>query len=424
MQRIFDRTREAISISQAAYSPGRGASELILAFKLLAEKAITSQNYEFHILMLDMSRAFDTISRASVIENLKEILNPDEIHLISLLIKDVTLQVKCDNHLGRKFTTNVGSPQGDCASPLLFIFELSKALEKSKKLISSHSNSNLLKNINKDHSYCKKEEDNQETEYVFSISQEYADDCSAGSTDSNLIDKFEEQVPVHLENSNFDVNKEKTERFTVSHNGDETWKNVVFLGSKLDTESDISRRKQLASAAWSKYKNLLQNKKLPLLLRVKYFETFIGSIFLHQCGIWTLTKKLERTINVFQNNFLRWIVGTKYPKRISNTELHKITNQRPWSEVCQKRRLSLFGHTCRLPTEAPSRKALFEAIRKVKKLIGGQKKTLIGLITEDLKTVNTTISDAIIIAKDKTKFQDLVHCVMSRQKSEGQQGRI
>ena len=82
--------------------------------------------------MLDMSRAFDTIDRASVLNGLKEVLEKDEIHLISLLIKDVVLSVKCDNHIGREFTTNIGSPQGDCASPLLFIFELSKALEKSK----------------------------------------------------------------------------------------------------------------------------------------------------------------------------------------------------------------------------------------------------------------------------------------------------
>ena len=80
-----------------------------------------------------MSRAFDTIDRASVLNNLKEVLEPDEIHLISLLIKDVILSVKCDNYIGREFTTNIGSPQGDCASPLIFIFELSKALEKSKK---------------------------------------------------------------------------------------------------------------------------------------------------------------------------------------------------------------------------------------------------------------------------------------------------
>ena len=364
--------------------------------------------------MLDMSRAFDTISRSSVIENLKEILNPDEIHLVSLLIKDVQLQVKCENHIGRAFTTNVGSPQGDCASPLLFIFELSKALEKSKQLIKTYSNINLVRNINKDHTYSKKQNKDKEKEYIFSIGQEYADDCSAGSTNSDLIREFEATVPNDLSKSNFDVNTDKTEKFSISHNGDETWKDTILLGSKLDTDRDISRRKQLASAAWSKYKILLTNKTLPLLLRVKYFEAFITSIFLYQCGIWTLTKRLEKHINAFQNNFLRWIVGVRYPKKITNVELLSVTNQRPWSEVCQQRRLTLFGHTCRLPSDAPSRQALEEAIRPVKKLVGGQKKTLIGLIEEDLKTIQTTLREAMNIAQDKKDFQCLVHDVMSR----------
>ena len=275
-----------------------------------------------------------------------------------------------------------------------------------------------MKSINKDHPYCKKEIKTQE-EYIFSIGQEYADDCSAGSTSSKLIDEFEEQVPIHLSNSNFDVNREKTERFSISHNGDEKWKDTILLGSKLDTQSDIGRRKQLASAAWSKYKTLLTNKTLPLLLRVKYFDAFVSSIFLYQCGIWTLTAKLNKQINVFQNNFLRWMVGVKYPKKISNKELLNITNQRPWSEVCRHRRLTLFGHTCRLPPEAPSRKALDESLRKVPKLAGGQKKTLIGLITEDLKTVNTPITEAINLAKDKNNFQVLVNNIMSRTR-EGQ----
>ena len=132
--------------------------------------------------MLDMSRAFDTIQRGSVIEYLKEIINPDELHLVSLLIKDVKLQVKCDNFIGREFTTNIGSPQGDCASPLLFILVLSEALKKSKELIKSYSVPNTNRLVNFDHTYTRNIEQT-ETEKNFSIGQEYADDCSVGSTD-------------------------------------------------------------------------------------------------------------------------------------------------------------------------------------------------------------------------------------------------
>ena len=417
VQRVFDRVREAISVSQAAYSPGRGASELILSFKLLAERAITSQNYEFHIIMLDMSRAFDTIDRASVLNNLKNVLEPDEIHLISLLIKDVVLSVKCDNYIGRDFTTNVGSPQGDCASPLIFIFELSKALEKSKEIIKSYSNPNIIKAIKSDHTYCKRTEPVNEDKNTFSIGQEYADDCSAGSTNADLINELELKVPLHLKEYGLTENEDKREKFSISHNGNNTWKDTVLLGSKLDTESDINRRKGLASAAWNKNSKLLTNKTLPLLLRMRYFEAFISSIFLYQCGIWTLTDKLNHKIDVFQRLFLKRIVGIKYNhksnKSISNKELYKITHQKKWSVVCKFRRLTLFGHTCRLPKGAPSRDALDESLRPVTKLIGGQKTTLISTITRDFKTIDKTIGEAILTAPNKKEYRKLVDSVMS-----------
>ena len=39
--------------SQAAYQPGRSAAEHVFAYKLLAEKAITSNNYTSNIILMD-----------------------------------------------------------------------------------------------------------------------------------------------------------------------------------------------------------------------------------------------------------------------------------------------------------------------------------------------------------------------------------
>ena len=119
----------------------------------------------------------------------------------------------------------------------------------------------------------------------------------------------------------------------------------------------------------------------------------VGSIFLHQCGIWTLTKKLESSVDVFQRLFLRRVVGIRYPKNITNQELYKITKQIPWSETCKKRRLTLFGHTNRLPYGAPSREALLECLKPIKRPVGGQKLTLIKLIRNDFQTVGETFDE-------------------------------
>ena len=88
--------------------------------------------------------------------------------------------------------------------------------------------------------------------------------------------------------------------------------------------------------------------------------------------------------------------NNKSNKSISNKELYKITHQKKWSVACKFRRLTLFGHTCRLPKGAPSFDALDESLRPVTKLIGGQKTTLISTITRDFKTIDKTIGEAIL----------------------------
>ena len=79
------------------------------------------------------------------------------------------------------------------------------------------------------------------------------------------------KIPLHLKDHGLTENEDKREKFSISHNGDNTWKNTILLGSKLDTESDINRRKGLASAAWNKHSILLTNKKTTIVTESEIF---------------------------------------------------------------------------------------------------------------------------------------------------------
>ena len=80
-----------------------------------------------------MSKAFDSIERSTLIEDLKEILENDELHLIKILLKDVEYKVRLEGKIGESFMTNIGSPQGDGASAFLFIIYLAISLKKYKE---------------------------------------------------------------------------------------------------------------------------------------------------------------------------------------------------------------------------------------------------------------------------------------------------
>ena len=124
IRRTMKMMQEKIPLTQAAYLPGRGTTEQVFAIKLMTEKAISTANYEINVLLLDMSKAFDTIEHDTLINDLKQVLEPDELHIFYLLLKDVEIRVSVKKTTGKSFITNMGSHQGDSSSAFLFIFYL------------------------------------------------------------------------------------------------------------------------------------------------------------------------------------------------------------------------------------------------------------------------------------------------------------
>ena len=75
-----------------------------------------------------MSKAFNSIEKNALIENLKNVLNQDKLHLIRILL-NVKIAAKCGNYKSQFFSTDTKAPQENCASASDFTFYLAKSLE-------------------------------------------------------------------------------------------------------------------------------------------------------------------------------------------------------------------------------------------------------------------------------------------------------
>ena len=122
-----------MTLVQSAYRSGRSATEQVFTIKTLAENAITSST--IYLLLLDMSKAFDTVCRSNILTDLQEILKPDDMHVMAVLIGDVVLTVNVGKVLGEHAKTVVGIAQGDSLSAVLFIFYLAKFLTSNRECI-------------------------------------------------------------------------------------------------------------------------------------------------------------------------------------------------------------------------------------------------------------------------------------------------
>ena len=187
---LIDRTIEKISKmippSQAAYRQGRGTTEQVFALKTLIEIARNSKEYEINILLMDMSKAFDRIDRSTLLGDLKQILDPQELRMFQILLTDTEIRIKIKNNLGKTIKTNIGSPQGDSASAILFILYLANRLKKYKI------------DVDKDD---------------FFMDIQYADDLGWVTNREKYTINIKKNIPNTLKEGNLEINPAKTEFF-------------------------------------------------------------------------------------------------------------------------------------------------------------------------------------------------------------------
>ena len=99
MKRISSRLESAIAICQEAYLKNRSPTDHAFATKLTIKRTISSTDEIVYLLLLDMRKAFDSVQKNTLIENLKYVLNQDELNLIRILL-DVKIAAKCGNYKG------------------------------------------------------------------------------------------------------------------------------------------------------------------------------------------------------------------------------------------------------------------------------------------------------------------------------------
>ena len=222
----------------------------------------------------------------------------------------------------------------------------------------------------------------------FSIKSKFADDLTFLGKSKTEIDEIENKLAIQLKKYKLEINKTKTERYEIPrpepsppntetlllHKEDRIcWSALDWITNsvapkienkspnwkdcKLDTQTDIQRRKGLNFTSLTTYTSIFKSKNASLQLKIRTFNAFCASIFLYNSEVWSLTSTQEHQIDSFQRRLLRQVINIRWPKKISNEEIYKKTKVQPWSIKIKRRRLTWLGHLMRLHKNTPARRA-------------------------------------------------------------------
>ena len=88
-----------------------------------------------------------------------------------------------------------------------------------------------------------------------------------------------------------------------------------YLGTTLTNQNSIAEeiksRLRSGNAYYHSVQNLLSSKWLTKNLKIQIYRTIILPVLLYGCETWSLTRREERKLRVFENMVLRRIFGPR-----------------------------------------------------------------------------------------------------------------
>ena len=382
--RIQDQVNNYTGPWQCGYKNNRSCADIVWSQRMLISVVLRKQ-HEFHKMGIDMSSAFDTIKRSTILRLLEDAgCSEDDIRLVRLLLANTTIRVRVNGTLSAEFTSTNGAFQGDTLSGTLFTLSLAGALYHVRAVIVERPNPPI-------------------SETGMPVEWEYSDDVDFADTELEPLQNLLPTCREVLREWNLTVNEEKTEfvHFYLAGRGEldddgvalsdnESWRACKSLGSLLCSTADIRRRINLANAAFNTFSRLwLSGSKISLRRKLLVYDAQVVSVLLYNCSSWSAPKNVMTKLDTCHRKHLRRICNIYWPKGvISNRELYRRCGVYPITERVRKARWTLFGHTLRMDDNCPASLSLRYAVDSSEFLKGRRGRPRANLFTtlvNDLK---------------------------------------
>ena len=341
LERLKAQMEPHLSQEQAGFRKDRSTIHQILILRLIAEKAKRKGR---HILncFIDFRKAFDSIKHDVTWATLRSYgVGARLIKILQNICEISQSAVRVGGELGDWFRTTVGTRQGDPISPTTFIAYLERIMDPIRDNGTGVSvQGHLVNNL------------------------KFADHVDLLEEDRDKLQGNLERINEAGEAAGLHINTEKTmtmvfgqedikEGLKIKGRIIENITEFVYLGSLLtwdnDCNKEIKRKIARATGAMAGFKTIWKSKHISTETKINIVRTCVLSVLLYACETWTLRRKDRVSLLTFEMKCYRRILHIRWQQRITNVEVRRrVGNTKNIVQIIMERKLSLFGHICRM----------------------------------------------------------------------------
>ena len=369
LNRLMDHILDIglIPESQNGFMPGRSTIDPCFSLRLLQEKCLL-QGQDLYLLFIDLTKAFDTVSRPGLWSLLQKIGCPDHfIGMIRSFHDGMKVTIREGGKRAKPFLVTNGTKQGCVLAPTLFSIFFSLMLFVAFK--------NTSKGIDVVHRFdrglCQTSNIHLKARTkITSVKIReflYADDAALSACSQEDLQELTDHFSSASKKFGLTISLKKTEalcqaakssryskpRIRIDGKYVKAVDSFTYLGSIVSRngsmDSEISARIAKANSAFNKLNERLWKKSgIRLDTKIQVYRAVVLSSLLYGSETWTLNTKQTKRLERFHQKCLRNICRIKWYHKVPDYDILERCQIYSLKSFLDKNKLRWTGHVIRM----------------------------------------------------------------------------
>ena len=413
--------------SQCGFRAGRSTMDMVFSLRQLQEKC-REQQMPLYIAFVDLTKAFDTVSRPSLYKVLKRIgCPPTLLQLIISFHEDMTACIQYEGNISDRFDVKSGVKQGCVLAPTLFGIYFAALLHHAFK----DSQDGVFIRTRSDGSMFNIRRLKSKTKTTLELIREllFADDAALTAHTEAALQRLMDCLASACELFQLTISIKKTEvlaqgvttppKITLNGNILNTVDKFVYLGSTISStlslEDELKARIGKAATAFGKLmKRAWENRKLTKRTKILIYQTCVLSTLLYGSEAWTLYADQERKLNGFHMRCLRKILRIDWKDKVTNTQVLQLANIPSLYQILRHRRMRWLGHVHRMDCHRIPRQLLYGELLEGTRPTGAPMLRHKDLSKRTMSEIYVNPNTWEKTAQDRKKWRSAVHSGVRR----------
>ena len=413
--------------SQCGFREGRGTADMIFASRQLQEK-FQEQNRELFSTYVDLTKAFDTVSREGLWKIMAKFGITDKFtRIVRSFHEGMQASVSVEGEASRAFQVSNGVKQGCVLAPTLFSIMFSGMLmiafqdDIDSIAVDWRTDGGGLFNLARLRAETKVHHD-------FVRDFLFADDCALNADSKDAMQRSMDKLSAACDAFGLTISIKKTEvlhqpaqntnrpqetpAITVNGQTLQTVSKFTYLGSTLTSDAqldvEIQNRVAKASRSFGRLRNTVWDRKgLKLTTKLKVYRAVVLTSLLYACETWTTYARHERILNRFHINSLKKILHIRWEEKVPDTRVLERSGMISIQTLLRKNKIRWAGHVTRMGDDRIPKRLLYGQLKEGKRSVGRQKKRYKDTLKESLKDFGIEPSSWEKKASDRTTWRRL-----------------